>query len=107
MRGGRLDELDKHLRMSTNGYLLAKAWFWPRFATPRPLPVLALRENKARPVDHTSGYCRHLVDPDAADSARHPTAPGPVVAAVDSRVITLDNVAPSDCPGISGTLCSL
>ena len=107
VRGGRLDELDKHLRMSPDGYVLAKAWLLAALRPRGPYPVLAFTGEQGTAKSTTLRMLRHLVDPNTAELRAPPDSTRDLyVAAINSHVITLDNVS-SLTAGVSDTLCRL
>ena len=57
VRGGSLDELDKHLRMNASGYTLTKAWLLAALRPRGPYPVLAFTGEQGTASLPRSGCC--------------------------------------------------
>ena len=107
VRGGKLDELDKHLRMGASGYVLTKAWLLAALRPRGPYPVLAFTGEQGTAKSTALRMLRHLVDPNTAPLRAPPdTTRDLYVAAINGHVITLDNVT-SLTADVSDALCRL
>jgi hypothetical protein len=106
-RGGRVDELRRHLHVDDDAYVLTVSWLLASLRACGPYPILALTGEQGTGKSFTAQMLRSLVDPHSASLRSLPRDTRDLfVVAMNGHVLVFDNLS-SMSAEISDGLCRL